>query len=77
MRRMVGENVARMTYGFTSYNSGVVGRGCGGGGEGERDYIEMAERAQKNFSLAATPNTYWVDILPFCTSSILFLSRSS
>ena len=54
--KMVGETVSRLTYGF----SGSSPHGT------SPNYIEMAEKAQAHFSVAATPNTYWVDFMPWC-----------
>ena len=69
---MVGETVARMTYGFTSYSVESARDGGAEGREesakGTMDYIEMAERAQAHFSIAAIPNTYWVDFIPLRSS---------
>jgi hypothetical protein len=59
IRRIVGYNVAHMTYGTT-------GEGITDGSGIARDYIDMAEVAQANFSIAATPNAYWIDIFPWC-----------
>lgn len=43
----------------------------------QTDYITRAEDAQAKFSIAATPNTYLVDSLPFCMRNLLVFTTAA
>lgn len=53
IRRTVGASIIRLAYGHEVVSD-------------DDKYIKMAEDAQSNFSVAATPGAYWVDFIPWC-----------
>lgn len=50
IRRAVGRTVVQVTYGHAGVNG--------------EDYIDLAEKAQADFSISATPYMYLVDYIP-------------
>ncbi|KZT39769.1 cytochrome P450 [Sistotremastrum suecicum HHB10207 ss-3] len=52
IRRTVGASIIRLAYGHEVVSD-------------DDRYIKMAEDAQSNFSVAATPNAFWVDFIPW------------
>jgi len=56
IRRMAGGIILRISHGYTTQK------------DGRDPYVEAAEKAMAQLSLATTPGAFLVDFIPFCQS---------